>query len=813
MKVSTRKKIFLSIWAIVLAGILILSGLFMYVAKTKMPDTSELENPVFEESSMVYFTDGTELDRYFSKNRQWVDYSDLSPHLINALISTEDHRYYAHSGVDFRGTLRAMLFLGRRGGGSTITQQLALQFFTRERSRNPLKRIWQKMKEWVIAVEFERRYTKEEIISMYLNKFDFIYGSSGVAAAATVYFGKEQSELSVDEAATLIGMLKNPYFYNPKINTERSLLRRNVVLGQMKKQGSISDEEYQEFKTIPMDMSRFNRGQNYQGYAPHFMAELKKHIRQIISENGLSKPGGEPYDIDLDGLRIYSTIDRRLQQHAEVAMKKHMDQVQKRFFSVWKGKDPWKEISREYSKDRVNAQLNRLVEQSERYQKLRNRLLDPVIQDIRRDFEGMRMWNTDIHRMIDSDGSEDYLDKLLQDKIINKDQKESYEQLMTSDHWSALKDKWQEFMDAVKTEFERKIPMRIYIPGGEVEVEMSPLDSIKYMSKYLQFGSVAIDPLTGEIRSWVGGTDFDQWKYDHVTSRRQVGSTFKPFLYTAAVMNGYSPCWKVEDTQYTIVRGDADFGLTENWSPSNANGTFSREMITLKDGLRQSLNSISVWLVKELGSVHQIIQVARDMGISEESIPPYPSIVLGTPTLSLYEMTSAYTTFANHGVHIEPYMVSRIETREGNIIYQGEVAKNRAIPENVNQVMVELLKYASSNVSWALQSEFGGKTGTTDDYVDGWYIGITPYLVVGTWVGGEYPWIRFRTLADGQGGVMARPFFLEFMKRVESDSELNFDLETRFAFDGELGVELDCDKYDRISRGGIQHEDFEDPFE
>jgi penicillin-binding protein 1A len=368
-------------------------------------------------------------------------------------------------------------------------------------------------------------------------------------------------------------------------------------------------------------------------------------------------------------------------------------------------------------------------------------------------------------------------------------------------------------VNKVKSDFERKVPMQIYVPGGEMEVEMSPLDSIKYMSKYLQFGSIAIDPLTGQIRSWVGGTDFDQWKYDHVTSRRQVGSTFKPFLYTAAVMNGYSPCWKVEDTQYTIARGDSDFGLTENWSPKNANGTFSRETITLKDGLRQSLNSISVWLVKELGSVNQIIQVARNMGISEESIPPYPSIVLGTPTLSLYEMTSAYTTFANQGVHVEPYMVSRIETREGNVIYEGEVVRNRAIPENVNHVMVELLKYASSSVSWALESEFGGKTGTTDDYVDGWFIGITPYLVVGTWVGGEYPWIRFRTLANGQGGVMARPFFLEFMKRVESDSDLNFELEIKFTFDGELGVELDCDKYDQISSEGIRDDDFEDPFE
>lgn len=783
------------LWAGVLLGLVGFALTFVYVAHTKMPNTTDLENPKFEQSTIVYSADGREIDRYFRKNREWVQFEDLSPYVIDALIATEDHRYFSHSGIDPRGTLRAVAFLGARGGASTITQQLALQFFTKKRSSNFIKRVWQKVKEWVIAVEFERRYTKEEIIAMYLNKFDYTYGSNGIGAASRVYFGKEQKDLSINEAAMLVGMLKSPYYYNPVRDAERAKNRRITVLGQMRKHNYITEEEYQEARNAELDMSKFRRKESYGGMAPYFMAELKKNVRRVLADNGLTKPGGEAYDLDMDGLRIYTTIDTRMQKHAEVAMRKHMKKLQSVYDKSWGSKDEWTHfVDNQKSAPRTKV-LNAQIEQSDRYKALRQKHLGKITQIITKAEPKARLWNSDIKRMLRAEKNSKYFDELLSKDYIRTDQREVYETIMSSKAWPVLKKSWGRLNNAVKSAFNTPRSMDVFTMSGYERQQMTPLDSIKHMLSFLQMGSMSMDPHTGHVKTWVGGIDYEHWKYDHVTSDRQVGSTFKPFLYTTALMNSISPCWKVKDQQYTIAAGDGNFGLSKSWSPKNS-GEFTNEEFTLKEALKKSLNSASVWLLQQLGTVNGVIQVAENMGVGKGKIPKYPSVIIGTADLTVMEMTAAYSTFANNGVSVEPIVIERIEDSRGVLIYQSVTESHRSLPENTNYAMTELLKNAASNVKWALKTEFGGKTGTTDNHVDGWFMGVTPNLVVGTWVGGEYPWVRFREIKHGQGGYMARPYFLEFMSRVEKDPTLGFDKTATFAVPADMDIELDCSKYD-----------------
>ena len=804
------KSIIICVWLAIVLGLVTFISLFAYVANTKMPDTSDLENPKFEEASIVYSEDLIELDRYFRKNRQWVAFQDLSPNLINALLASEDHRFYSHSGIDARGTMRAVAFLGSRGGASTITQQLAKQFFTPLRSRNVVRRIWQKMQEWVIAVEFERRYTKEEIIAMFLNKFDFIYNANGIGAAAQVYFGKNQKDLSVSESAMFVAMLKNPYYYNPKINPEEATIQRNIVLSQMRKRGFIEDDKYDLLKNQSLDLSNFNRGENYSGIAAYFMAELKKYINDLLEKEGISKPGGHKYDLDLDGLKIYTTIDSRYQIHAEAAMKSHMSKVQKRYETVWEDIDPWTYRADQRQMAVRNAQLNRAIEDTPRYQSLRKEVLSPIIDKISSDIENSRLWNADIRRMMRGEGDSKYFTELRQNDFISQQQLKTYQEILSSEFWPELLERWNSLESKVDEVFNQRREMYVYSLDGPVKRFYSPIDSIKHMARQLQLGSIAIEPQTGYVKAWVGGIDYDHWKYDHVTSERQVGSTFKPFLYTTAMMNGYSPCFPVKDIQYTIPAGDADFGLMTSWSPKNSDGTFSGEDITLKEGLKQSLNSVSTWLVRDIGSVKQIVNTAENMGIGKNKIPEVPSIVLGTPNLSAFELTSAYTTLANGGLHSQPIMVKRITDKFDNEIYAAQIVQKRALKKRFCDAMIDMLKYASSTVHYALESEFGGKTGTTDDHVDGWFVGLNPNLVVGTWVGGEYPWIRFLSISDGQGGVMARPFYLDFMKRVEDDPDIDFDKEATFIYSEDIGIELDCNKYVKLLQEKPDDNEFDD---
>ena len=663
------KAIFISLWVLVIAGLITLTCLFVYVANTKMPDTSALENPTFEESTIVYSADGVEIDRYFQRNRQWVNYDEISQNLIDALIATEDHRFFDHSGIDVKGTGRAVAFLGKKGGASTITQQLAKQFFTEKRSSAFLKRVWQKMQEWVIAVEFEKRYTKEELLAMFLNKFGFNYQANGIGSAANVYFDKDQKELTVPEAALLVGMLKNPNYYSPITAPERALSRRNVVLSQMKKNGFLDESSYQEFRAEPLDMTRFNRGENFNGLAPHFMAELKKHVKDLLVNENITKPGGAPYDLDTDGLEIHTTIDSRYQQHAENAARKHMKTQQATFERAWRSSDPWDYVKDENKLSKSEAErirrnrdnkLTEQIEKSERYRKLRSKFLYESINQIAAEIPDTRLWNGDIRRLLKGETDAEYFDELINTEYISKSQKEVYLKILDSDHWPTLKTQWQKLREKAVSDFNQKVKMTVYSYDGPIVKEMTPIDSIKYMTNFLQIGSISMDPKTGYIKAWVGGTDYDIWKYDHVTSERQVGSTFKPFLYTAAINNAISPCWKVRDMQYTIPAKEPPFNLMKTWEPKNTRGEFTDEKVTLKEGLKQSLNSVSVYLVKYLESIDPVVSIAENMGIEKGKVPRYPSIVLGSPSLSVLEMTTAYSTFANNGISVKPIFIKKI---------------------------------------------------------------------------------------------------------------------------------------------------------
>lgn len=792
-------------WLLAIAGLLTAVAIFVLVSKSDLPEIDELENPKFEYATLVYTSDEKELGRYFKYNRDWVTYEELNPHIINALISTEDIRFFSHNGIDPRSTLRAIVYLSRKGGASTITQQLAKLFFTNY-SRNFVKRVYQKLQEWIISLELEKRYTKEEILAMYLNKFEFIFDSFGISAAANTYFGKDQSELSIEESAVLIGMLNNPYYYNPKIFPERSIRKRTFILSQMKKAGHLTQMEYDSLKVIPLDLSNFKRQEDSKGLAPHFRGELTKWLKNTLKDPKYQKPGGGTYNIYLDGLKVYTTIDSKMQTYAEASVMAHMKTVQKKYFNVWKGKDPWTYDADDNQKRIRRESLNTQVRNSERFRKLKDAYMSEVYGEITDKFPDSRLLDGDILRMLKADSNDGHLASLLDREIIRKDQLGVYRKIMKSELWPKLKSQWSAMQKKAKVVFNKETKMKVfaYNAVGQTDTIMTPMDSIKYHQMHMQAGMLAVDPETGMVKAWVGGTDHNYFQYDHINSNRQVGSTFKPFIYgTAIFQQAQSPCMKVKDVQYSIAPGDANFGLLKKWEPSNANGKFTGENLTLYEGLKQSKNSVSVWLMKNIGNADVVRNLASNMGLPKEKIPDAPSICLGAAELSLMDMTGAYTTFANKGVYNKPIFVTKIEDKNGRLIYRGVPEQRTALPESYNYVMVDMLRYAASFIQdkYKFESEVGGKTGTTNDYVDGWFMGITPDLVVGTWVGGDNSWIRFRSLQNGQGGVMARPVFVDFLKKLEADPSVDYDKTKRFELPEEgLGIEIDCAVHDKIAR-------------
>jgi len=792
-------------WILLICGLLMVAAIFVLVSYSKMPDTEELENPNYEAASILYSINEKQIGKYFSENRTLITHDQLNPYLVDALVSTEDERYYSHSGVDAKGTMRAIVYMGGKGGASTITQQLAKLFFTK-RSSSFIKRVWQKLKEWVIAIEFERRYTKEEILAMYLNKFDYLYDSHGVSAAAETYFGKNQKDLSLDEAAILVGMLKNPDAYNPKKYPENATRRRNVVMHQMVKNKRLAREDYDKLKEREIDMSKFKRSVHFEGMAPYFRTTCTKFLKKLLEKDELKKADGTKYDIYNDGLKIYTTIDEKMQKHAEETMVMHMSKVQDKYFKRWENKDPWtysEEEDSELKKKQINYRkdfLKRAMRESERYKRMRNYSMTKISAKIKAAYPDARLWDADINRMMKEEKQPGYLKKLIREDFISRKQSQVYADILKDPLWKDLKTSRLRLEEKARKVFNKKTKMKVFAftPSGEKEVRWTPMDSIKYHQEHLQIGSVAMDPKTGFVKAWVGGINNKYFKIDHVKTDNQVGSTFKPFLYATVIsQQALSPCTKFQDIKHQIPAGDPNFGLLKTWSPDNADKKNTGAYITMKEGLKLSKNSISVALIKQLGNVNLIRDLVDRMGINKSKIPQSPSIVLGASDLNVLEMTGAYSSFANNGLFIEPTFISRIENKDGRVIYSAVPQTRKVMGEKYNYAVINLLEYASSAHTHKLKSQWGGKTGTTNDYIDGWFMGISPELVVGTWVGGENSWIRFLHIWEGSGGAMARPFYIDFMKKLENDPNIRLNEGQEFQVpEGDMIV-LDCSLYEQ----------------
>jgi penicillin-binding protein 1A len=543
---------------------------------------------------------------------------------------------------------------------------------------------------------------------------------------------------------------------------------------------------------------------------------LTKWIKNILKQEEYRKPDGSLYNIYTDGLKVYTTIESSYQNHAEQAVSANIKAVQARYNRVWEGKDPWTYKANDEQKKIRKESLNNLIRQTKLYQSIKDKYMSKVFAKISAEVDDARFRDADVYRILKQEKDNTYLNSLLSRKYITKAQLNAYLGVLESPHYDELKSQWKKMDKHVRNAFSTKKKMKVYDYKTDdlITKTMTPLDSIKWHRQHMQSGMLAIEPSTGHVKAWVGGINHDVFQYDHINSNRQVGSTFKPFVYSTAIfMNGISPCWEVDDIQYSIPANDPNFGLTKKWEPANSDNKFSGQPMSLYQGLKKSKNSVSVYLMKELGNVEPVRNLAANMGIPKEKIPPYPSIALGTPELSLYDMTSAYASFANKGLYNKPVFVTRIEDKDGQVIYQSVPEQSKALPEDYNYVMVSMLKKAAEFIAPQLSVEVGGKTGTTNDYVDGWFMGITPNLVVGTWVGGEDPWIRFRSLANGQGGVMARPAFLEFIKRLENDPSTRFDTTAKFEIPEEMDVEIECEVYNKIKKSYDEDDIDEDLFD
>ncbi len=705
-------------WLLVLLPFLGIGLVLLFAAKgwigEDLPSFSELENPKSALASEIISGDQVVIGKYYIQNRTNVHYYELSPNLVNALKATEDVRFESHSGVDLRGLLRAVFRAGTAGGGSTITQQLAKNLF-HERPDSKLERVIQKIQEWIIAVELERRYTKEEIMAMYLNTVEFSSNAFGIKSASRTYFNKLPDSLNVQEAAVLIGMLQAPTKYNPVRNPNNSLSRRNVVLSQLNKYDFITDEQYDSLKALPIKLDYQQDDHNY-GLATYFREVLRKEMLAWCKEH-TNNATGKPYNLYTDGLKIYTTIDSRMQRYAEEAMKEHLTELQRKFNEHWKGKVPWEDHP------------------------------EVITEGLKRS------------------------DRYISMKASGATQKE------------------------IDKAFATKVDMKIFTWKGERDTLLSPMDSIKYYKKMLQCGFMAVEPKSGAVKAWVGGNDYRFFKYDHVKEgRRQVGSTFKPFLYTLAMQEGYSPCYKVPN-----VRVYFDLPTGESWSPENSDAEYGG-MLTLKQGLAESVNCVSAYLMKQFGP-QAMIEICRKMGITSP-IDAVPAICLGTPDVSVYEMVGAYATFANKGVFTQPQYLTRIEDKNGNVLQEFVPRQVEAISEETAYLMTNLMQGvvqfgtgARLRGQYKLTAPIAGKTGTTQNQSDGWFIGITPQLAAGCWVGCEDRVVHFRSIEMGQGAREAMPIWALFMQRVYADKTINLYTGDFPSPTEPLSVELDCNKY------------------
>lgn len=723
---------------------LILQGYLGY-----MPSFEEMENPKNQLATEIISSDGVVLGTYFKENRTPVKYNELSPNIINALIATEDVRFYNHSGVDLRAIGRVILGTGKKGGGSTLSQQLAKMLFPREDFSNPIKKIIRKFREWVMAIKLERRYTKEEIITMYLNKFDFLNLAVGIKSASKVYFSTTPDSLNIEQAAMLVGMCKNPSLFNPIRREKQTIERRNVVLGQMLKYGYINKQQFDSLKQLPLNI-KFQRADHKEGLATYF----REYLRQIMTANKPDpsdyidkqryyedsldwennplygwcnknkKADGSYYDIYKDGLKIYCTIDSRMQQYAEDAIYKHVAlELQPLFYKEQKGRKK-APFAWNVSDEEIKQIMTLSVKRTERY------------------------------RVLKKSG-------LSEDEIMNV--------------------------------FKTPVPMTIFSWKGEKDTIMTPYDSIRYYKYFLRSSLFSIEPSTGYVRAYVGGINYKYFAFDMVMiGKRQVGSTFKPFLYTLAMQEGYSPCYEVPNV---AVSFDLPDGTT--WVPKNS-GTTKRDgqMVTLRWALANSINYISAWLMKRYNP-YAVINIARKMGIRSQ-IPPVPAICLGVPEISLAEMTAAFSTFANHGIYVQPILVTRITDANGNVLATFKAQRNEAISEQTAYKMIEMLRsVVTQGTSWRVKGvykvtgDIAAKTGTTQNQSDGWYIGITPKLATGVWTGGEERSIHFNSLELGQGASMSLPTWAYYMNKVYANPSLGYSDKEVFEkprnFDDDMG--------------------------
>ena len=810
-------------WLLIVAGIVGFFAFFVFLSFGDLPDTKELENPKSVLATEVIGIDGSVLGRFFIENRVKISYDSLSENVKQALVATEDARFFEHSGIDFRALARVFVktILGgdkSGGGGSTITQQLSKLLFTDNASRHIVERAMQKFREWIISVQLERKYTKGEIMAMYLNKFDFLNDGDGIQAASEVYFGKPQSELTIEEAAMLVGMLKNPSLFNPvsqlKWKRDTTIHRREVVLFQMKNKGFISQVQYDSLRQVPYDGTTFKTKTHNDGPAQYFRGELSKKVQSILNKEQHRKPDGTKYNIYRDGLKIYTTIDPIIQNHMETALVDHMSNQQRKFNKHWKwrGKSPWDYKTKDTSDAEMRARRAkkaRMIRESDRYQRMRITMMAEVTAAIEKENDGALLRPVDITRMLKEEKTGKEFAALLKKEYISKKMVKNYLATMKSDTWAAYKKQNEKFILESKKVFDTPVKMKVFTYENRDFIKdtiMSPLDSLLYHHNFLQLGSLAVDPKSGYVKGWIGGINYRYFKYDHVTSDRQVGSTFKPFIYATAIDNlSISPCLEVYDRAQTIFPEEGQFGLLEPWTPANSDGKYSGELISLKDGLKKSLNTVSVNLMKKLGNVDLVVNLVNQLGIQSDKIPRSPSICLGASDLSVMDMSGAYTAFANKGQYTKPIYLLKIEDMNGKVIYSDQSIPQQAIAENKNYVMVEMLRYAAEGTvqyQHKLKTQLGGKTGTTNDYTDGWFMGITPNLVIGTWVGGDDRWIRFTTIGDGQGSRMARPYFGKVLELIEKDSLPGFGVDAKFEVpQGDIGIELDCEEYQRINQG------------
>ena len=743
-----RKIIVRFLWTMIVLGILTAALAFTAIWNGwigYMPPVEDLQNPINRFATQIYSADGKVIGtwNFNRENRVCVNYDDLAPSLVKALVATEDVRFYDHSGIDFIALSRAVVKRGilgntSAGGGSTITQQLAKQLYSGTAS-STMERLLQKPIEWVIAVKLERNYTKEEIIALYLNYFDFLHNAVGIKTAANTYFNKEPRDLTLCEAATLIGLCKNPSLFNPVRYPERARERRNVVLSQMVKAGYLSQGEYGEYAAEPISLN-FHRADHKDGSATYLREFLRQYMMakrpertdypswnyaQYVTDsiawdsdplygwcNKNYKKDGSSYNVYTDGLKVFTTIDSRMQRYAEEAVYQHVARYLQPAFSREVARKPSSPYSDKLKPQQIRSILNRSITQSERYRSMKAAGYTP---------------------------------------------------------------------EEIKQEFRKKIPMTVFTYHGDIDTLMSPLDSIRYYKTFLRSGFLSMDPKTGAVKAYVGGLDYTHFMYDMVSlGRRQVGSTIKPFLYSLAMENGFSPCDLAPNRQQTyLVAG-------KPWTPRNANHARYGQMVPLKWGLAQSNNWISAYLMSKLNP-QQFVQLLHDYGIQNPDIHASMSLCLGPCEVSVCEMVSAYTAFANHGIRTAPMFVSRIEDNEGNTIATFQPRMNEVISaESAMKMLTMLMGVVDGGTAgrlryrYNLEGQIGAKTGTTNNNSDGWFIGFTPQLVSGCWVGGEDRDIHFDSMNMGQGATMALPIWAIFMKKVYADPSLGMDPALKF---------------------------------